>query len=261
MINLSNLDRKQNKKITDLLNSSFTLEFWFLDEAPAANGSINYSIFYKADAPGFTRNSIWLYRKRQDGNLLFTLQGRSDELIRIAIDNPALLQVQNSRTFHHLAITVKRSTEKNTGKVTAFIDGKQVNQTLFTASPTVNNSGDLFFGNNHQLSSPWEGRLDEFAIYDKVLKADRIQEHYEAGKKSLTHEVTRNPSTEEKEAFFEKTMCIVFVSMWPRDIARLHGAPVLRLYHTYSPYVATEHHFRWFQRLCMIPGSVDIRKR
>ena len=208
---VAKLDDQQNKKITDLLNSSFTLEVWFLDEAPAANGSINYSIFYKADAPGFTQNSIWLYRKRQDGNLLFTLQGRSDELIRIAIDNPALLQVQNSRTFHHLAITVKRSTEKNTGKITAFIDGKQVNQTLFTASPTVNNSGDLFFGNNHQLSSPWEGRLDEFAIYDKVLKADRIQEHYEAGKKSLTHEVTRNPSTEEKEAFFETRIRPVLV--------------------------------------------------
>ena len=74
---VAKLDDQQNKKITDLLNSSFTLEFWFLDEAPAANGSINYSIFYKADAPGFTRNSIWLYRKRQDGNLLFTLQGLS----------------------------------------------------------------------------------------------------------------------------------------------------------------------------------------
>ena len=66
---VARLDDQQNKKITALLNSSFTLELWFLDEAPKADGSFNYSIFYKADAQGFTRNSVWLYRKRQNGNL------------------------------------------------------------------------------------------------------------------------------------------------------------------------------------------------
>ena len=183
---VARLDDQQNKKITALLNNSFTLELWFLDEAPKADGSFNYSIFYKADAQGFTRNSVWLYRKRQNGNLMFTLQDTGDELIRIEIENPVLLQMQNSRTFHHLAITVERFPEKNSSKVTAFLDGKQVKQATFKSSPTFNNSGNLFFGNNHQLNSPWEGRLDEFAIYNKILKPERIQKHYESGKKYLT---------------------------------------------------------------------------
>ena len=117
---------------------------------------------------------------------MFTLQGTGDELIRIEIENPVLLQIQNSRTFHHLAITVERFSEKNSSKVTAFLDGKQVKQATFKSSPTFNNSGNLFFGNNHQLNSPWEGRLDEFAIYNKILKPERIQKHYESGKKYLT---------------------------------------------------------------------------
>ena len=208
---VARLDDQQNKKITALLNSSFTLELWFLDEAPKADGSFNYSIFYKADAQGFTRNSVWLYRKRQNGNLMFTLQGTGDELIRIEIENPVLLQMQNSRTFHHLAITVERFSEKNSSKVTAFLDGKQVKQATFKSSPTFNNSGNLFFGNNHQLNSPWEGRLDEFAIYNKILKPERIQKHYESGKKYLTPQVTRSPSAEEKEAFFETRIRPVFV--------------------------------------------------
>ena len=208
---VARLDDQQNKKITALLNSSFTLELWFLDEAPKADGSFNYSIFYKADAQGFTRNSVWLYRKRQNGNLMFTLQGTGDELIRIEIENPVLLQMQNSRTFHHLAITVERFPEKNSSKVTAFLDGKQVKQATFKSSPTFNNSGNLFFGNNHQLNSPWEGRLDEFAIYNKILKPERIQKHYESGKKYLTPQVTRSPSAEEKEAFFETRIRPVFV--------------------------------------------------
>ena len=61
---------------------------------------------------------------------MFTLQGTGDELIRIEIENPVLLQMQNSRTFHHLAITVERFSEKNSSKVTAFLDGKQVKSRL-----------------------------------------------------------------------------------------------------------------------------------
>jgi len=197
----ASLNNESNKAITVLLNESFTLELWFLDEAGAPNDKINYSIFYKADSSNFTKNSIWLYRKRQDGNLMFTIQSASEAMIRLEVKNPALSKPNNERTFHHLAITVTRT--ENNSKATAYLDGTAVSHADIEGDVQFNNNGDLIVGNNHFHNSPWEGRLDEIALYPRALSATEIGDHFKTGSKLVTPAITRNPSLAEKERFFE----------------------------------------------------------
>ena len=198
------LNDESNRSLINLLNNSFTLELWFLDEAGAPNDKINYSILYKADANEFTKNSMWLYRKRQDGNLMFTIQSSSDAMIRLDIKNPALEVPGSERTFHHLAITVGRT--GNNSKATAYMDGKAVSQSNIEGVVQFNNTGELIVGNNHSHNSPWEGRLDEIALYPRALTPPEIRKHFEAGTKLITPAVTRNPSLAEKERFFETSI-------------------------------------------------------
>ena len=146
------LNDESNRSLINLLNNSFTLELWFLDEAGAPNDKINYSILYKADANEFTKNSMWLYRKRQDGNLMFTIQSSSDAMIRLDIKNPALEVPGSERTFHHLAITVGRT--DNNSKATAYMDGKAVSQSNIEGVVQFSNTGELIVGNKHSYNNP-----------------------------------------------------------------------------------------------------------
>ena len=195
------LSAEQNQELTAILNNSFSLELWFLDNAPAPDNNTNYSILYKADPASFTGNSLWIYRKRQDGHILFTIQDKQKNLIRLEIKNPALSRPQSERIYHHLAVTVKRNS--GVGKATAFLDGQQVAQQTFTQPVEILNAGNLILGNNHATNSPWEGRLDELAIYNRPLTSAEIASHYKAGLATLTPAATRNPSLAEKETFFE----------------------------------------------------------
>ncbi len=200
---LGELNNTNNKSLQDILNDSFALELWFLDEAPAPNDKINYSIFYKADRNNFTRNSMWLYRKRQDGHLLFTIQSTDENRLQLAINNPAASTPFTERTFHHLVINVDRQATPNEGRVTAYLDGEEVSQAAFDANLSFQNNGNLIFGNNHSLNSPWEGRLDELAIYSKPLQTDQISSHFKVGKNTLSPNTTSVRNHQAKEEFFE----------------------------------------------------------
>tara|TARA_A100001037_G_C15126413_1_gene626419 strand:+ start:707 stop:2452 length:1746 start_codon:yes stop_codon:yes gene_type:complete len=197
----SKLNHDANESLSELLNQSFTVELWFLDQAGAPNDKINYSILYKADTNNFTKNSMWLYRKRQDGNIMFTIQSKTDAMIRLEIANPALSTSTNQRTFHHLAITISRT--ENTGRATAYLDGKAVVNAAIEDIVHFNNDGDWIIGNNHSHNSPWEGRLDEIALYPRALTPQEISQHFKTGSKLITPAITRNPGLAEKERFFE----------------------------------------------------------
>ena len=200
----SKLNEKSNQTLTELLNDSFTFELWFLDEVAEPNDKINYSILYKADGNSFIKNSMWLYRKRQDGNLMFTIRSKTDATIRLEIKNPALSTPRNERTFHHLAIAVSRADDHSTA--TAYVDGKVVSHAAVEGVVEFKNDGDWIIGNNHSHNSPWEGRLDEIALYSHVLTQPEINKHFEIGAKFIKPEITRNPSLAEKELFFETSI-------------------------------------------------------
>ena len=195
------LNETTNNVLTQVLNTSFTIEFWFLDQAPAPNNSINYSVLYKAEPRSFTRNSLWIYRKRQDGHFMFTLQSNTDRILRLEIKNPSLNKPQSKRSFHHMAITVKRGDQG--AQATAYLDAEEVAKETFSGEITFNNNGPLIIGNNHHKDSPWEGRLDELAIYSAALSPKTLQQHHQAGRAVLTTKTVLNPTLQEKEQFFE----------------------------------------------------------
>ena len=196
-----NLDEKTNNVLNEVLNNSFTIEFWYLDDAPAPNNSINYSVLYKADTNAFTRNSLWVYRKRQDGHFMFALQNKANGILRLEFKNPSLNKPPNERSFHHVAITVTRRAQ--TTQAAAYLDGIEVAHNTVSDSIKFSNRGSLIIGNNPQKNSPWEGRLDELVIYSSVLSPADLQQHYQAGLATLTSETKRNPTLQEKELFFE----------------------------------------------------------
>ena len=69
---------------------------------------------------------------------MFTLQGTGDELIRIEIENPVLLQMQN-----HVCFTIwyyGRSLKRTAAKLPLILICKQVKQATFKSSPTFNNA-------------------------------------------------------------------------------------------------------------------------
>ena len=196
-----NLDEKTNNVLNEVLNNSFTIEFWYLDDAPAPNNSINYSVLYKADTNAFTRNSLWVYRKRQDGHFMFALQNKANGILRLEFKNPSLNKPPNERSFHHVAITVTRRAQIT--QAAAYLDGIEVAQNTVSGEIKFSNRGSLVIGNNPQKNSPWEGRLDELVIYSSVLSPADLQQHYQAGLATLTSETKRNPTLQEKELFFE----------------------------------------------------------
>jgi len=197
----SDLNREQNLKVQSVLNGTFTLEFWLLDDAARPDSSINYSLLYKADAGRFTRNSLWLYRARQDGHYHFRIHGRENRKAGLTIRNPAGDSPEGDRQWHHVAVTADRS--GRTGILRGWLDGQQVAQAEFDPNLKIDNAGPLIVGNGVHLNSPWEGSLDEFAIYPRVLNAEILQRHHAAGRDALKQSPQVRAPRIAREEFFE----------------------------------------------------------
>ena len=198
------LDEQQDRTMEQMLNDSFSLEIWLLDEAATPNGKTNYNIFYKADHQSFTGNSLWLHRSRQDGRYHFRIQGQADRQLGLTIGNPAGEKKAGDRKWHHLVVTVDRSkTENRTGRLRAFLDGKPVGQSPIDSEVVIDNDGPLIIGNNHLSSAAWRGGIDELALYDRVLDDATVVRHYELGLRELRMQrQTISPLATRRE-FFE----------------------------------------------------------
>ncbi len=105
------LNEQQDAHVEQVLNGSFSLEVWLLDEAAAPNGKTNYSLFYKADSQAFTRNSLWLYRARQDGRYHFRIHDSRDRKIQLIVPNPAGKKAGDGK-WHHIAVVINRDQDK-----------------------------------------------------------------------------------------------------------------------------------------------------
>ena len=190
----------QQRGIEAVLNDSFTLEMWIIDTAAAPDNRRNYSLFYKADRHAFTRNSIWLYRARGDGNYYFRIRNSLDDGLMLTIPNPAGARSAGDGAWHHLAVTVERTDSGRTG--VAYVDGKEVARATTQESGRLfRNDGKVLFGSNHHGDSSWQGALDEPAIYDRVLSASTIAVHHAAGRRSLAPPPPPEPKISREEHF------------------------------------------------------------
>lgn len=190
----------QERGIEAILNESFSLEMWILDSAAKPDNRRNYSLFYKADRRAFTRNSIWLYRTRGDGNYHFRIRNSQDAGLMLTIPNPAGERSAGDRAWHHLVVTVERAGSGRTG--IAYLDGKEVARVAAKESGRLfSNDGKLLFGGNHLGNSAWQGALDEPAIYDRALSASAIARHHAAGRRSLAPPPPPAPKISREEHF------------------------------------------------------------
>ncbi|MBP87571.1 MAG: hypothetical protein CMJ64_12740 [Planctomycetaceae bacterium] len=197
----SELNPEQDAAVEDILNGSFTLELWLLDEAPVSDNVVNSSLFYKADEPQFSRNSMWFYRARQDGNYHFRIHDTSENAFGVSIRNPAGGKAAGDGKWHHAAIVVDRS--RPTGTMQAFLDGLEVNQSTFPSSTKIDNNGPLRIGNGVHPNSPWQGLIDEFALYDRALSAEVVGQHRKAGLNSMKTRPKSATALAAKEELFE----------------------------------------------------------
>jgi hypothetical protein len=197
----SRLDAEQDKAIERILNGSFSLEFWVLDEAAAPDNKVNYSVFYKADVPRFSKNSIWFYRARQDGNYHFRIHGSNGERAGLTVKNPAGDNAVGDGRWHHIVVAVSRSEAKAT--MAAILDGRKVAEAAVPAEIRIDNEGPLVVGNGTHPNSPWQGLIDEFAIYPRVLNEAEIRRHFTAGLSSMKQPMKVTSPLAAREEFFE----------------------------------------------------------
>ncbi|MEO1998902.1 MAG: DUF1549 domain-containing protein, partial [Planctomycetaceae bacterium] len=197
----SNLTPQEDAVFESILNSTFTVEMWFRDFAPVSDGRRNSSLFYKADREQFTRNSIWFYRARQAGHYHFRIQGRTGTSYGVTIPNPSGDKAAGDGKWHYAAIRVDRS--QKDGVLSAFVDGRLVNTSHFPSALRIDNTGPLQIGNNVHLSAPWSGLIDEFAVYNRLLSRQALQNHYKAGLASLKHAAPLPHRQITREEFFE----------------------------------------------------------
>ncbi|MEO1994988.1 MAG: LamG-like jellyroll fold domain-containing protein, partial [Planctomycetaceae bacterium] len=88
--------------------------------------------------------------------------------------------------WHHFATTVDTAA----GTMAIFIDGNRVVSGSIPNTRSLHDTaGDWLLGNSPSGQSSLHGRLDEFAVFSKVLSADQIANQYQAGSASDRFEV------------------------------------------------------------------------
>ncbi|MCA9120041.1 MAG: hypothetical protein KDB11_07640 [Planctomycetales bacterium] len=156
-------DQPTDTRIDGVLNGSFSLELWLLDDAAAPDGKTNYSIIYKADAKVFTRNSMWLYRARQDGHYHFRIQDKQDRKVQPTAANPAG-KAAGDATWHHLVVVVDRDQLSRCWKVQGgnrlLSPMQQLPQQLFRSGCVSPRDERVCRGRDFVW--PGRGRRDEF---------------------------------------------------------------------------------------------------
>ena len=195
------LNPQQDAVVEKILNGSFTLELWLLDEAAKPDNVVNASLFYKADETRFSANSMWFYRARQDGHYYFWIRGATERPVGVSIRNPAGDKAAGDGKWHHVAIIVDRT--QSAGTIRALLDGEQVSESTFPAMTGIDNTGSLRIGNGVHPNSPWQGAIDEFAIYERALSVAMLADHYRKGLDAMQERPRRTPSIAAKEEFFE----------------------------------------------------------
>ena len=195
------LTAEQDKTVEQILNGTFSLEFWFLDEAAVPDNKTNYSFFYKADVQHFSRNSMWFYRARQDGHYHFRIHGSEGKSAGLTVKNPAGEKAAGDGKWHHIVVVVSRYETKATMR--AVLDGRPVAEKAFSPKITIDNQGPLVVGNGMHPNSPWQGLIDEFAVYPRALSEQEIRRHHDAGLFAMTRPTKTLSPLAAREDYFE----------------------------------------------------------
>ena len=98
-----------------------------------------------------------------NGQMKIRLRDQEGEIVECVTQEPIELN-----TWHHFACTYDGD------MLTLFRNGEIVDSKL-SAAPAESRGLPLYFGANRRGKHLWEGRIDEFAIFDKALTQEQIE--------------------------------------------------------------------------------------
>lgn len=142
------------------LANSFSLEAWVLNNNTTALGRIIAN-----GQPGALGYGLGVLT---DGRLRFTTYG--------ILDYDSNVVVTRDGNYHHVVVTFDSGNDVN-----FYLDGV-LRQTVLGTLPARSSPFDLTIGRNPVgVLEPWNGSIDEVAIYSYVLSGAQVQNHFQAG--------------------------------------------------------------------------------
>src|SRR5262249_50713586 len=144
-----------------------TIEAWVM---PTTVDSVYRAIVSK-ERPSDPRNGYLMWIRQESGTARFGFERRFST--PTATSTIAVVPLPITR-FVHLVGTYDGT------RLTIYVDGAMV-EVLASSHPLEDQNGLLVWGATDYAAAPFEGSLDELAIYDKVLPAGRIAAHHTLG--------------------------------------------------------------------------------
>ena len=129
---------------------------------------------------------LWYQRQNSSRTEVLITKGASTLMLyfvgttlNIAVrgSGTAMSITQTGTDKHHLVVT-KDSTSGTAWKL--YVDGADVTPTVTSQTPS-SNTDKIYMGTDSDTSDPFDGVLDEVAIYGSVLSLAQVQAHYTAG--------------------------------------------------------------------------------
>jgi hypothetical protein len=115
-----------------------------------------------------------------DGNWLFKVVGPSDGRLFLTDQWVTEMVATNKKVpeggWHHVVAT------KSGTSIHLYVDGVDDTGGIAAAPAMANNTTPLQIGTDtHQHANPWQGWLDEVAVYNYVLTPAQVKNHYDTG--------------------------------------------------------------------------------
>lgn len=146
------------------ITTALSMEFWvYFDAITTSDALIYKDKAYRARLPGFNSDRI---------ECSFYRSGWKN----VRSSNAAI----QTGKWHHVVCTIDPS---ETEQMYVYVDGRLVGSEsgVFGSGNISFSSDDLHIGCNHNGGSCFNGRLDEVAIYNRLLSEEEVSDHYKRG--------------------------------------------------------------------------------
>ncbi len=159
--------------------SNFTLEAWVELSANAAAGVILARLDPTNNYRGYDLNYNTITKSIR-ADLINTW---STNVITVSADNST--KIINDSQWHHVAVTYNGSSSAS--GVNFYVDGQQQSNQApqyDTLSATILTNVSFTIGSRAGANMPFNGSIDEAAVYNRTLSASEILAHYQRGRVS-----------------------------------------------------------------------------
>lgn len=167
-------------EIPNVLPEEGTIEFWFMPDWNGGDGA-GYTLF---DASH--KGKYFFIDKDSNNRLRWWIEDESDRDMQLSVDGSFL----EAGRWYHIAVTWRYN---SSGPHEIFVNGTKLGSMTYALAgkpelrphPRIGNYTYSYIASKSAASA----RIDEFAIYDRVLSDQEIRDHYLRGALSLNFQV------------------------------------------------------------------------